>query len=60
VTDQPEDQAAESASPAMTVAEADAALTGPGGFFEIVTDNVGGIETLKPCLAAKGRSATLV
>ena len=29
---------------AMTVAEADAMLTGPGGFFEIVTDNVGGIE----------------
>ncbi len=28
----------------MTVAEADAALTGPGGFFEIVTENVGGIE----------------
>ncbi len=28
----------------MTVAEADAALTGPGGFFEIVTDNVGGID----------------
>ncbi|MDE0161815.1 MAG: class I adenylate-forming enzyme family protein [Acidimicrobiaceae bacterium] len=44
MTDQPENQAAESASPAMTVAEADAALTGPGGFFEIVTDNVGGIE----------------
>ena len=30
--------------PAMTVAEADAMLTGPGGFFEIVTENVGGIE----------------
>ncbi len=28
----------------MTVAEADAALTGPGGFFEIVTETVGGIE----------------
>ena len=28
----------------MTVAEVDAMLTGPGGFFEIVTDNVGGIE----------------
>ncbi len=28
----------------MTVAEADAALTGPGGFFEIVTENVGGME----------------
>ncbi len=34
----------EGATPAMTVAEADAALTGPGGFFEIVTENVGGIE----------------
>ena len=30
--------------PAMTIAEADAALTGPGGFFEIVTENVGGID----------------
>ena len=30
--------------PAMTVAEADAMLTGPGGFFEIVTENVGGID----------------
>ena len=30
--------------PAMTVAEADAMLTGPGGFFEIVTENVGGME----------------
>ncbi len=30
--------------PAMSVAEADAALTGPGGFFEIVTDTVGGID----------------
>ena len=28
----------------MTVAEADAMLTGPGGFFEIVTENVRGIE----------------
>ena len=28
----------------MTVAEADAMLTGPGGFFEIVTENVGGME----------------
>ena len=34
----------EGAAPAMTVPEADAALTGPGGFFEIVTENVGGIE----------------
>ena len=30
--------------PAMTVAEADAMLTGPGGFFEIVTENVGGLD----------------
>ena len=30
--------------PAMTVAEADAMLTGPGGFFEIVTENVDGME----------------
>ena len=30
--------------PAMTIAEADAALTGPGGFFEIVTEKVGGME----------------
>jgi len=44
VTDQPEDQATDSATPAMTVAEADAMLTGPGGFFEIVTENVGGME----------------
>ena len=28
----------------MSVAEADAALTGPGGFFEIVTETVGGTE----------------
>ena len=28
----------------MTVAAADAMLTGPGGFFEIVTENVGGVE----------------
>lgn len=28
----------------MPVAEADAMLTGPGGFFEIVTETVNGIE----------------
>jgi acyl-CoA synthetase (AMP-forming)/AMP-acid ligase II len=28
----------------MTIAEADAMLTGPGGFFEIVTENVDGTE----------------
>lgn len=28
----------------MTVAEADAMLTGPGGFFEIVTENVSGVD----------------
>ena len=44
MTDKHEDQAADGASPAMTVAEADAMLTGPGGFFEIVTESVGGIE----------------
>ncbi|MDE0657064.1 MAG: class I adenylate-forming enzyme family protein [Acidimicrobiaceae bacterium] len=44
MTDQSEDQATDSATPAMTVAEADAMLTGPGGFFEIVTENVGGME----------------
>ena len=44
VTDNHEDQATDAASPAMTVAEADAMLTGPGGFFEIVTENVGGVE----------------
>ena len=31
--------------PAMTIAEADAMLTGPGGFFEITTETVNGIET---------------
>ena len=30
--------------PAMSIAEADAVLTGPGGFFEIVNETVGGIE----------------
>ena len=34
----------EALKPAMSVPEADARLTGPGGFFEIVTQNVGGIE----------------
>ena len=33
-----------SAQPAMSIAEADAMLTGPGGFFEIVAENVNGIE----------------
>ena len=44
MTDQPTDHATGRAAAAMTVADADAALTGPGGFFEIVTENVGGIE----------------
>ncbi len=30
--------------PAMSIAEADAMLTGPGGFFEIVTETVNGVE----------------
>ena len=44
VTDNHEDQATDAASPAMTVEQADTMLAGPGGFFEIVTENVGGIE----------------
>ena len=46
VTDQgaPTPDAEAARQPAMTIAEADAALTGPGGFFEIVTENVGGID----------------
>ena len=44
MTDKHEDQAAGGNSPAMTIAEADAALTGPGGFFEIVTETVNGVE----------------
>ena len=31
-------------APAMSIAEADAMLTGPGGFFEIVQETVGGLE----------------
>ena len=34
----------ENRQPAMSTAEADAQLTGPGGFFEIVRENVGGVE----------------
>lgn len=30
--------------PAMSITEADAMLTGPGGFFEIVTETVNGVE----------------
>ena len=46
MTDQgaPTPDAEAARQPAMTIAEADAALTGPGGFFEIVTENVGGID----------------
>ncbi|MCE2512700.1 MAG: acyl--CoA ligase [Acidimicrobiia bacterium] len=44
MTDEHEDQATGGNSPAMTIAEADAALTGPGGFFEIVTETVNGVE----------------
>ena len=38
------DQATGGDAPAMTIAEADAMLTGPGGFFEIVTETVNGVE----------------
>ena len=44
VTDEHEDQATDRDAPAMSIAEADAMLTGPGGFFEIVAENVNGIE----------------
>ena len=44
VTDEHEDQATDRDTPAMSIAEADAMLTGPGGFFEIVAENVNGIE----------------
>ena len=44
MTDEHTDQAADSAAPAMSIAEADAMLTGPGGFFEIVTETVNGVE----------------
>ena len=44
VTDEHEDQATDRDTPAMSVAEADAMLTGPGGFFEIVDETVGGTE----------------
>ena len=48
MNDEHEHHTTEGASAAMTVAEADAMLTGPGGFFEIVTENVGGIELTEP------------
>ncbi|MCY4666235.1 MAG: class I adenylate-forming enzyme family protein, partial [Acidimicrobiaceae bacterium] len=44
MTDTDEAQESGGDSPAMTIAEADAALTGPGGFFEIVTETVNGVE----------------
>ncbi len=44
MTDEHENQATDRGTPAMSIAEADAMLTGPGGFFEIVTENVNGIE----------------
>ena len=44
MTDEHTDQATDSATPAMSIAEADAMLTGPGGFFEIVTETVNGVE----------------
>ena len=42
--DLPANEGEGSAQPAMSIAEADAMLTGPGGFFEIVAENVNGIE----------------
>ena len=42
--DLPANEGESSAQPAMSIAEADAMLTGPGGFFEIVAENVNGIE----------------
>ena len=44
MNDHHEDQASDSNTPAMSISEADAALTGPGGFFEIVTETVNGAE----------------
>ncbi len=44
MTDEHTDQATDSAAPAMSIAEADDMLTGPGGFFEIVTETVNGVE----------------
>ena len=44
MTDEHTDQATDSATPAMSIAEADAMLTGPGGFFEIITETVNGVE----------------
>ena len=44
MTDEHTDQARDSAAPEMSIAEADAMLTGPGGFFEIVTETVNGVE----------------
>ena len=44
MTDEHTAQSTDSNKPAMSIAEADAMLTGPGGFFEIVTETVNGIE----------------
>ena len=54
MNDHHEDQATGDDAPAMTIAEADAMLTGPGGFFEIVTETVNGVET--PVVASPHRS----
>ena len=44
VTDQDAHTTEGTQQPAMTIAEADAMLTGPGGFFEIVTETVNGVD----------------
>ena len=44
VTDQDAHTTQGTQQPAMTIAEADAMLTGPGGFFEIVTETVNGVD----------------
>ena len=54
MNDHHEDQATGDEAPAMTIAEADAMLTGPGGFFEIITETVNGVET--PVVASPHRS----
>ena len=54
MTDEHSDQATDPNTPAMSIAEADAMLTGPGGFFEIVTETVNGVEI--PVVASPHRS----
>ena len=54
MTEEHTDQATDPNTPAMSIAEADAMLTGPGGFFEIVTETVNGVEI--PVVASPHRS----